>query len=32
MARALGAEKLVLHLWDGLTFDCKYENILGSWR
>lgn len=31
MARALGAEKLVLHLWDGLTSDCNFENNLEAY-
>ena len=31
MARALGAEKLVLHLWDGLTSDSHFENNLEAY-
>lgn len=31
MARALRAEKLVLHLWDGLTSDSNFENNLEAY-
>ena len=32
MAREIGAEKLVLHLWDGLTSDRNIENNLAAYK
>lgn len=31
LANALGAEKMVLHLWNGLISDSRFENNLRAW-
>lgn len=32
MAARLGAEKIVMHLWDGLTSDSRFENNLNAYE
>ena len=32
MARAMGAEKMVLHLWDGITSDAHFANNLSAYK
>ena len=31
IARELGAKKLVMHLWDGITSDANFENNVGAY-
>lgn len=31
IARGLGAKKMVMHLWDGMTSDANFENNMGAY-
>ncbi len=31
IAREIGAESIVVHLWDGITSDAHFENNIGAY-